>query len=39
MIRHLRLKIRKNLRKNENVYNNFHELQIVKKFLRKLNNI
>ena len=39
MIRHLRLKIREGLRKNWNVYENFHELQGVKKYLRKLNNI
>ena len=39
MIRHLRLKIREDLRKNWDVYKNFHKLQGVKKYLRKLNNI
>ena len=39
MIRYLRLKIREGLRKNWNVYEDFHELQSVKKYLRKLNNI
>ena len=39
MIRHLQLKIREGLRKNWDVYEGFHELQDVKKYLRKLNNI
>ena len=39
IIRHLRLKIRENLRKNWDAYEGFNNLIIIKKYLRKLNNI